>query len=82
MNRVEGPWPGRVVSRSGQQPPPCWFPSPGVALTAGPPLRWIPPQSLRPGDPAPARRRLLAWPDAYVPVPRVQVIQDGKAPEP
>jgi thioredoxin reductase len=53
-------------------------PGPGVTLTADPPLRWIAPQILRPGDPAPARRRLLAWPDAYVPVPYVQVIQDGK----
>jgi thioredoxin reductase len=52
-------------------------PGPGVTLIAGPPLRWIAPQILRPGDPAPARHRLLAWPDAYIPVPHVQVIQDG-----
>lgn len=36
------------------------------------------PQILRPGDSTPARHRLLAWPGAYVPVPHVQVIQDGK----
>lgn len=53
-------------------------PGPGVCLIADPPLRWITPQTLRPGDPAPVRHRLLAWSDAYVPVPHVQVIQDGK----
>jgi thioredoxin reductase len=53
-------------------------PGPGVTLTADPPLRWIAPQILRSGDPAPARHRLLAWSDAYVPVPHVQVIQDGR----
>ena len=53
-------------------------PGPGVTLIADPPLRWIAPQILRPGDPAPARRRLLAWSDAYVPVPRIQAIQDGR----
>ena len=53
-------------------------PDPGVSLIADPPLRWIAPQILRPGDPVPARHRLLAWSDAYVPVPRVQATQDGK----
>jgi thioredoxin reductase len=53
-------------------------PGPGVTLIADPPLRWIAPQILRPGDPAPARHRLLAWPDVYITVPHVQVIQDGK----
>ena len=48
-----------------------------VALVADPPLRWIAPQLLRPGDPAPARHRLLAWSDAYVAVPHVQVSHDG-----
>ena len=47
-------------------------------LTADPPLRWIAPQILRTGDPAPARHRLLAWSDAYVPAPRIQAVQDGK----
>jgi thioredoxin reductase len=51
---------------------------PGVTLIADPPLRWIAPQILRPGDPAPARHRLLAWSDAYVPVPHIQASEDGK----
>jgi len=64
---------------------------PGPAMAAHPPrprLRRHPdrrpaaaldrPQILRPGDSTPARHRLLAWPGAYVPVPHVQVIQDGK----
>jgi thioredoxin reductase len=53
-------------------------PGPGITLTTDPPLRWIAPQILRHGDPAPARHRLLAWSDAYVPAPHVQVIQDGR----
>ena len=53
-------------------------PGPGVTLIADPPLRWITPQILRSGDPAPARHRLLAWSDAYVPMPRVQAIQGGR----
>jgi thioredoxin reductase len=52
-------------------------PGPGVALIADPPLRWIAPQILRPGDPAPARHRLLAWSDAYVPVPHIQATEEG-----
>jgi thioredoxin reductase len=53
-------------------------PDPGITLVADPPLRWIAPQILRPGDPAPGRHRLLTWSDAYVPVPHVQAIHDGK----
>jgi hypothetical protein len=53
-------------------------PGPGITLIADPPLRWIAPQTLRRGDPAPARHRLLVWSDASVPVPLVQVIHDGK----
>ena len=53
-------------------------PGSGVTLAADPPLRWIAPQTLRPGDPAPARHRFLAWSDAYVPVPHVQVSHDGR----
>jgi thioredoxin reductase len=53
-------------------------PRPGVRLLADPPLRWVAPQILRPGDPAPARGRLLLWTDASVTVPHVQIIQDGK----
>ena len=53
-------------------------PGPGITLIADRPLRWIAPQVLRPGGPAPARHRLLAWSDAYVPLPHVQVIHDGR----
>jgi thioredoxin reductase len=53
-------------------------PGPGVTLIADPPLRWITPQILRPGDPAPARHRLLAWSDAYVPAPHIQAVCDGR----
>ena len=53
-------------------------PGPGVTLVADPPLRWITPQILRPGDPAPARHRLLLWSDAYVPAPQIQAVHDGR----
>ena len=53
-------------------------PGPGVTLVADPPLRWITPQILRPGDPAPPRHRLLLWSDAYVPAPQIQAVHDGR----
>jgi len=49
----------------------------GVRLAAAPPLRWVSPGLVRPGDPAPARQRLLAWADELVRAPRVTLIQDG-----
>ncbi len=52
-------------------------PGPAVTLVADPPLRWVAPQILRPGDPAPARGRLLLWTDASVAVPHVRAVQDG-----
>ncbi len=50
----------------------------GVPLTAAPPLRWVTPGWLRPGDPPPPRNRLLAWSDAHVPFPTVVVSQHGR----
>ncbi|PVE13204.1 NAD(P)/FAD-dependent oxidoreductase [Streptomyces scopuliridis] len=57
----------------GQQPPTA-----GVRLTVGSPFRWVAPQILRPDDPAPARGRLLLWPDEFVRFPKVTVRQDGR----
>ncbi len=53
-------------------------PGPGVSLIADPPLRWIIPQILRPGDPAPARHRFLLWSDAFILVPHIQAVHDGR----
>ncbi|BBY26036.1 NAD(P)/FAD-dependent oxidoreductase [Mycolicibacterium sediminis] len=50
----------------------------GVRLLAAAPLRWITPGILRPGDDAPARRRLLLWTDSLVRIPRVVARQDGR----
>jgi hypothetical protein len=49
-----------------------------VRIRATKPLRWVAPGLLRPGDPAPARRRLLLWTDELVRVPVVTVIQGGR----
>ncbi|MDL4772578.1 NAD(P)/FAD-dependent oxidoreductase [Actinomadura xylanilytica] len=54
-------------------------PSPdGVRFVADAPFRWVAPGLLRPGDPAPARGRLLLWTDELVRVPRVVLRQDGR----
>ena len=53
-------------------------PPEGVRLVAEAPFRWIAPQILRPGDPAPARDRLLLWTDEFVRFPKVTVRQDGR----
>ncbi len=53
-------------------------PPPGVPLRAVAPLRWVAPSLLRPGDPAPARRRLLVWGEEFRTAPRVVVRQDGR----
>jgi len=52
--------------------------APAVRLRAQEPFRWVAPGLLRPGDPAPSRRRLLLWPEALVRVPRVTVTQGGR----
>jgi thioredoxin reductase len=48
-----------------------------VPLRAEAPLRWVAPNLLRPGDPAPARHRLLLWTDRLVRIPKVVARQDG-----
>jgi thioredoxin reductase len=50
----------------------------GIRIQADAPLRWVAPTLLRPGDPAPARGRLLLWTDALVRVPKVIARQDGR----
>lgn len=49
----------------------------GVPIRVDRPLRWVAPNLLRPGDPAPARHRLLLWTDTLVRVPRVIARQGG-----
>ena len=49
-----------------------------VQLVAQAPFRWVSPQLVRAGDPAPARNRLLLWTDAYVSTPTVVVSQQGR----
>lgn len=48
-----------------------------VRIEVAAPLRWIAPSLLRPGDPAPARHRLLAWTDEFVRFPTVIARQGG-----
>ncbi|WP_035855539.1 NAD(P)/FAD-dependent oxidoreductase [Cryptosporangium arvum] len=50
----------------------------GVGLQVDTPLRWVAPQLVRPGGPAPARDRLLLWSDAHRRFPRVEAVQDGR----
>jgi thioredoxin reductase len=49
----------------------------GVPLYVEAPLRWIAPTVLRPGDPAPARGRLLTWTGEFTRIPKVVARQDG-----
>ena len=53
-------------------------PDQATRIEAAAPLRWVAPGLLRPGDPAPARHRLLLWTDTLVRIPRVVARQDGK----
>ena len=50
----------------------------GVHIHAEAPLRWVAPMVVRPGDPPPARHRLLMWTDTFVRVPTVVAAQSGK----
>lgn len=50
---------------------------PGVRLLVDKPLRWIAPNLVRAGDPAPARNRLLLWTDELIRRPEVVVRQAG-----
>ena len=50
----------------------------GVRLHAEAPFRWVAPNLLRAGDPAPPRRRLLLWTDQLIRFPVVTVSQLGE----
>ncbi|GLP76686.1 oxidoreductase [Mycobacterium antarcticum] len=50
----------------------------GVRIRVAAPLRWVSPGVLRPGDPAPPRKRLLLWTDHLLRFPKVTVSQDGR----
>lgn len=53
-------------------------PEQAIRIEAAAPLRWVAPGLLRPGDPAPARHRLLLWTDTLVRIPKVVARQDGR----
>jgi thioredoxin reductase len=53
-------------------------PSPGAAIVADAPFRWVAPSLLTADGGAPARGRLLLWPDEYRALPRVVARQDGR----
>ncbi|MEU3165729.1 FAD-dependent oxidoreductase [Streptosporangium sp. NPDC006930] len=53
-------------------------PAEQVRLFADAPFRWVAPEIFRPGDPAPARHRLLLWSDRYIPFPRIVLRQGGR----
>lgn len=48
-----------------------------VRLVADRPFRWVAPQLVTPGGPAPARGRLLLWSDEFGNLPRVTATQGG-----
>ena len=50
----------------------------GVHIHADAPLRWVAPNLVRPGDPIPARHRLLLWTNALVHLPTVVATQSRK----
>ena len=52
-------------------------PTESTRVVAGAGLEWVAPGVIRPGDPAPPRGRVLAWPAQYRPLPRVVVEQGG-----
>ena len=52
-------------------------PDPGVRLIAGEGFAWVAPGLIRPGDPPPARDRVLLWPERFQSAPRVVVRQGG-----
>jgi thioredoxin reductase len=51
----------------------------GVAVNVVPPLRWVIPQRVVPGDGAPPRHRLLTWCDDFVAAPVIDIKQDGRS---
>ncbi|MDO5285499.1 MAG: FAD-dependent oxidoreductase [Actinomycetia bacterium] len=57
----------------GKRPSAC-----GYRIVAEAPLRWVTPNRIDPGDPTPARGRLVAWTDRYLRTPTVSAYQDGR----
>jgi len=53
-------------------------PAAGVRILADEPFVWVAPGIVRPGDPAPARSRLLLWSSVHRAAPRIEVRQDGR----
>jgi hypothetical protein len=51
---------------------------PGFEVLAEAPFRWVAPQIVRPGGPAPSRSRLLLWCDEFRNFPTVRASQGGK----
>jgi hypothetical protein len=51
---------------------------PGFELRAETPFRWVAPQIVRPGGPAPSRSRLLLWCDEFHNFPAVKARQNGR----
>lgn len=51
--------------------------APAARILADKPFRWIAPNVIRPGDPAPPRGRLLIWSDEAVRRPHLSVRQNG-----
>src|SRR5699024_8614702 len=49
-----------------------------IPIEPVPPIRWIAPSLHIPGDVPPARGRLVAWVDQYIPRPTVTVFQGEK----
>ena len=50
----------------------------GIRIHAAAPFRWVSPNLLRAGDPAPPRKRLLAWTDQLIRFPTVTLSQRGR----
>lgn len=53
-------------------------PGGAIRLRVQAPFRWVAPSLVRPGDPAPARGRLLLWADADRRLPVVTITQAGR----
>ena len=65
---------GRAATRGrGPAPGPARLP-----LTAEPPLRWVAPNLLRAGGPAPPRGRFILRSDVFARLARLEVRQDGR----
>ena len=56
----------------------AWPNGQATRVLVEPPLRWVAPGILRPGDPHPARKRLLTWTDTFKLRPTVTAHQAGR----